>query len=238
MGLHINFTIHDARKLLFGLILFEICLVLIFSVHVLLGSPSRTIHKLFDLHGELNIPAWFSSVQLSMIGILFLLMSRRHESFHRPSRLFLSIVGAGFIFLSADEMVAIHENLSKALREVEWIPRFARNHGIWIPIYLTFGLIVLIAMYRDLWALWSRFRRESLILLGGISVFLLGGVGLEIISYEFFSGGPKSMLYQGEVALEEFLEMSGGSIILYGAILLALIEQPHVDHDANARDSV
>jgi len=52
--------------------------------------------------------------------------------------------------------------------------------------------------------------------------FLLGGVGLEAIGYQFLRSGSTPLLYSAEVALEEFLEMSGASITLYGTILMLL----------------
>ena len=50
---------------------------------------------------------------------------------------------------------------------------------------------------------------------------MLGGVGLEIISYQFLREDETSLFYIVEVAFEEFLEMLGASLILYGAILFS-----------------
>jgi len=56
----------------------------------------------------------------------------------------------------------------------------------------------------------------------GMGFVVLGGVGLEAIGYQFLRSGSTPLLYSAEVALEEFLEMSGASVTLYGAILLLL----------------
>jgi hypothetical protein len=53
---------------------------------------------------------------------------------------------------------------------------------------------------------------------------LLGGVVLEAISNQFLRSDSTPILYTVEVALEEFLEISGASVTLYGAILLLLHE--------------
>jgi len=57
MRLYYDITVRDANILLIGLILFELCLVLIFAVDMALGSPRLSIQQLFDLDGEGNIPA-------------------------------------------------------------------------------------------------------------------------------------------------------------------------------------
>ena len=53
---------------------------------------------------------------------------------------------------------------------------------------------------------------------------LLGGVVLEAISNQFLRSDSTPLLYTVEVALEEFLEISGAIVTLYGAILLLLHE--------------
>jgi hypothetical protein len=222
MRLYCDITVRDANILLIGLILFELCLVLIFAVDTALGSPRLSIQQLFDLDGEGNIPAWFSSVQFFLIGLLFLLKSRQLDPDHSPSPLFLLMVSAGFIFLSADEVASMHEKLSVVFKHVAWIPRFKGDHGLWVFIYAIIGLILLLANLRAVAAMWNRYRHATSIMAIGMGFVMLGGVGLEAIGYQFLRSGSTPLLYSAEVALEEFLEMSGASVTLYGAILLLL----------------
>ena len=209
----IAFNAQDAKKLFFGLILVEMCLVLLFFSDWKRGT--------FDLDGEANIPTWFSSIQLFLIGAVFLPMTRRQEAHHIFRPLLLSIVGAGFIFLSLDEAARIHETITRSLRHVEWIPRFKGDHGIWVAFYLTIGSGIALASWRDGLAMWRFSRSAALAMITGIGVYVLGGVGLEVISYQFLLDGTPQ-LYRAEVALEEFMEMAGASLVLYGALLLDL----------------
>ena len=220
MRLSFDFSVRDATKVFFGLIFLDLCLVSIFAAAILLGSPSWRI--LFNLDREGNIPAWFSSVQLFLTGMIVLLRSREIDPGHSPSRLFFLAVGTGFIFLSADEAASIHETIGRALIHVEWMPRFKGGHGIWIFVYALIGLILLLACFRRLAAIWNRYRHATSIMAMGLGFALLGAVGLEAISYQFLRSGSTPLLYLVEVALEEFLEMSGASIMLYGALLLLL----------------
>lgn len=222
MNLDPGYTEKEASRLLVGLVVFELFLVLIYVADSWLGSPISAIHRLFDLDRESTIPGWFSSIQLFSIGIIFVLAARQCGPSDHPSGLFLVIVGAGFVFLSADEAAAIHEKITEVLTRIEWMPRFKGNHGIWIPIYLGVCLVLFLTTYREIRAMWIRFRRETLMMAVGITLFLLGVVGLEILSYEFLADRTSSSLYQAEVALEELLEMFGASVVFYGALLFAL----------------
>lgn len=220
MELRCDYTIRDVNKLIAGLIVFELCLVLIFAADTLLDSPIGIIHRLFDLDAEGNIPAWFSSIQLFLIGLIFLIKGYRPDPDRAPSPLFFLMVGAGFVFLSADEAASIHEKITYVLKNFEWVPRFRGNHGIWIFFYPLIGLILLCATFREIVALCNRYRRATFIIATGIGIFLLGAVGLEIVRYQHIDQSATPLLYKVEVACEEFLEMFGASVMLYGAMLL------------------
>ncbi|MEX0601448.1 MAG: hypothetical protein WD205_12435, partial [Rhodothermales bacterium] len=56
-----------------------------------------------------------------------------------------------------------------------------------------------------------------LFVIGGMSVFVLGAVGLEISSYLFLREGA-TLAYLLEVAAEEFFEMVGVTIVLLGIV--------------------
>lgn len=222
--LQINFTKNHAKKLLYRLVFFEITLVLIYVANVLSKHQVIIIHRLFDLDKEMNIPTWFSCLQLFLIGILLLFLCRYHERKKPPTSLFVSLFGLIFIFLSLDEFSKIHENVTRILVKVEWIPRFHGNHGIWIFLYLILGMIIVLATFRNISAMFKHYRRESLIIFVGMVIFLFGAVGMEIIGYYLKSKKDLLFLYTAEVGIEEFCEMLGGSIILYGTILYSFLK--------------
>lgn len=224
MRLYYDLTVRDANRLLAAFILFELGLILIFVANKVFDNPLETFRVWFDLAGEGTIPAWFSSVQLCLIGLVFVLGSRLIDPSDSPSPLFFRMVGAGFIFLSADEAASIHEGMTLMLRGFEWIPRFKGGRGIWVFIYLPIGFILFLATSRKLLALWRRYRRPTCIMAIGVAIYLLAAVGLEVIGFQFLRSGTTPLLYKAELVLEEFLEMAGASIILYGAMLWVLEE--------------
>lgn len=88
-------------------------------------------------------------------------------------------------------------------------------------MYTVIGVFLLVAgfyLLRPLLRTWKQFTWESLLILGGFAVLVGGAVGFEVLVYLYVE--PESMpdLYHLEIAIEEFLEMAGASIILYAAV--------------------
>lgn len=222
MGLHLTVDRKDARSLLLGLLSFELLLV---GLYVILpGIQIPRLFRLFDLDVEGNIPAWFSSLQLFMIGFLLILATRR-DSAPPPTSTFLILSGLVFIFLSMDEAAAIHEQISTVIGRPDWLPSFRGKRGYWIPIYFVILGGLLIAARQNLIVCWTHFRHETTWMLVGMAVFLMGAAGLEALAYEFLLQDFKPLnpaVYRVEVIGEEFLEMSGASLMLYAVLLFIL----------------
>lgn len=222
MKIYFDLAIRDLNKLFLGLILVELLLVAGYVLNVLWGSPSWIVTKLIDLDDEGSIATWFSSMQLFVVGLLFLFKSRHANAVELPSAAFFCILGLGFIFLSIDEAAAIHEKINIALKQIALMPRFKGDHGIWIYVYVLLAGTFLVLTLRNFIVLWKHSRRIAFIVVIGLLTFVTGAVLLEIIGYQFLRDDMASWRYVTEVALEEFLEMLGISIVLYGVLLLLI----------------
>lgn len=220
-GIHLSFTEKDAAKLLVALLMFEVLLVTTYLLGI--DSMPLKIGVLFDLDRELTIPAWFSSMQLLLIGILFLFSSHWPERHLISFPKFLYLAGIGFIFLSMDEAIAIHERLTSLLGHMksEWTPSFKGGFGTWMAIYIPILMGLMLAARRTIPTFFKAYPHQARILLAGATIFVLGAVVLEIVSYLYLRDDEASQIYKLEVALEEFFEMAGASLILYGTILCA-----------------
>lgn len=225
MNAKIDCTPQEARKLLVFLLGLELALV---ALYVLiqasgLGMPKGTVRALFDLSGDLSIPAWFSSVQLFVVGGVLLVASRNNRREQHLPSWFLVAGSLVFFFLSVDEGAAIHERITGAARswELNWL-LFKGGQGAWIAVYASIAVLVALSSARYFGMAWRHFRRETLIGFYGAAMLVIGAVGFEIISYLFLRSGSTPRLYKAEVVCEEFLEMSGVSVILYAALLLAI----------------
>lgn len=187
-----------------------------------LGDPVWIIRRLVDLEGEMNIPTWFSSLQLAVIGGVFgyiWFRFRRAPQRESPVTIVFLFAGLGFLLLSLDESTGLHESMSIAFRKVNWLPRFSDDHGIWISIYAVLGITALFTAWPQIRAMWAIFPRLVTLFATGAAIVVAGGVGVEIISYEFLVDAG-SVTYALAVSVEEFFEMFGATVILYSALRL------------------
>ena len=107
--------------LVLGLVAF--LLVLFSIIGQLLLKPTQPVHiqgiiTLFDLAAEGNLPTYYSSVLLLIAALLLFvvtLMERTIKSRYVPYWAFLTI---GFIYLSMDEILMLHEGISRFIRAV------------------------------------------------------------------------------------------------------------------------
>ncbi|MGB7441131.1 MAG: hypothetical protein WA919_08700 [Coleofasciculaceae cyanobacterium] len=208
-----------SNYLLLALIFLEISLVIIYLAGVVLLGRAFTP---FDMDGKMTIPSILQAVQLFLIGWIslyfFLVGSRPSQP---PSPIFSLTVALMFFYAATDELFKIHLQLRELLPIMS-------NHD-WKPIYLGIGFTTPLVFHRDLIALW-RFQSKAIIFITiGLVIFVLGGFGLEIIKDELLRPLLYPLFEQDElipflieklrVAVEEFSEMLGESLILYGVSL-------------------
>ena len=209
-----------ANRVVASIVLFELCLILVYWVDILIGEP-EPFHRLVNLDGEANIPAWFSSSQLLFGCLVAWVTALLQGSRNRPSGLFLFMIGSCFILMSMDETAQLHEGITGIIgtRYVDWLPTFLLTHAEIIALLLILALAGLRFMWRDLKAIWRWSRRESVLALAGMCVFMLGAAGIETLGYKFLQLG--SLVYKIEVTIEEFMEMFGASLVVYAALSFA-----------------
>ena len=198
--------------------------VLFVAAHLVLFAvaPESGLRFMFNLDKEVNFPSYFSALQLFLIGLVLTLLAPLTVARERVPAWFLILGGVGFFFLSADEMLSLHERLTRNLANIEWMPRFRDDHGIWIFIYLPLLVLGGALFWRPLLALWR--VRKGAIKLGllGAALVVAGAVGVEIPSYVFQLRDTTGWVYPLQVAVEEFLEMVGGTVILWSALRICL----------------
>ena len=227
----ISYDADDARHIFFLLVGCEITLMLVYIIVNIFGQGILwgPIEKLFNLDAEVSIPTWFSSLQLGAVGLLLLMGGWESRKQYSSYSSILIILGLAFLFLSVDECAMIHEKITKyvGMLDIDWLLLFTfkGNHGAWIAVYFFIGVAFILLNYRKIYMLWHCFRREVRYILIGIIVLLIGAIGLEILSYQFLRPITNRSLYMAEVAAEEFFEMIGVSIVLYGVMLLLIRSQ-------------
>ena len=73
---------------------------------------------LFDLDGERNVPAWFSSSMLFLCGFLLAMIAFFKKTEGAPYALHWSGLSIIFLYLSLDEAISIREGLNNARQRV------------------------------------------------------------------------------------------------------------------------
>ncbi len=200
------------RKIFWTLIVFTIGLLGIYSFFVLfghfLGGDLEVIiaHR-FNINEEANIPTWYSTMLLILVSaasFFIYYLGRRLTEHSFFQRTFWLVFGSVFCFLSIDEAAMIHEiiDLSTSLK---WVYIYAPGAVIFFLV-CAYYFVVVRKDDRDLrnW------------MMGGLVVFVTGGIVPEWISYSFHFPNSIQLI---EFVVEEGLEMVGTVMVLNGCLL-------------------
>ena len=176
--------------------------------------------RLFDLDGESNVPAWYSSVALFLCAPLLLLVSAEKGA---PYVRHWQILAVVFVLLSLDEAASFHESLSWTLQVA------LDSHGIfyyaWLIPAILFVLLILMVYRRFLWGL-PRETRSRFLVAG--AVYVTGAIGLEMVeSWYVELHGNQNLPMALTISVEEGLEMLG-VVLFIRALLLHLGPGPIV----------
>jgi len=182
-----------------------------------MGPSGARLLKVFDLDSEANPPAWWSGSLLLLVGVVLLVLVLRPLSDHprvRPLRGAFATLGLAFVFLSADEIGMIHEDLSGLLRGKDLVPTLF-GEGFWIVPYAVLGVVLVAALWRYIvrgWHLWGPQFRVALA--GGV-LFVSGGVLVEMVGYLVNRGLGTTPL---QICIEEMAEMTGEAVMLFAVV--------------------
>jgi hypothetical protein len=175
------------------------------------------VYRLINLDAEGSFAAWFSASQLFTAGFVFAAAALLRTI--DTGRIgFCVLWSMAFFFLSADEAVALHEKVTLIFRDVQFLPRFSGNHGVWIPLYSLLGVTFVAIIAKPSLQLRRSGNRGITVLFIGIAIFVFGAVVIEIASYGALRDPENRYIYQFQVVVEEALELIGVSTILLGAI--------------------
>lgn len=175
------------------------------------------ITYLFSLGLECNIPTYFIS-SLSFISSLLLLIITLFEHNRKESYVVKwAILAVGFLFISIDEIVQLHERL------IDPVSRLLNREDLGI---FTFGwvipgiaIVVLLALYFYKFIMTFRMALRLNFLWSAL-MFLSGAIGFELISGGYYSvHGSENLTYRMMQNVEESLEMAGLILFIWSLML-------------------
>jgi hypothetical protein len=211
------------------LLLADIVMAALYILDAALAHRYRRFSRLVNLDGEANLPTWYSSSQLLVLGLLlgaFAVVIDRRNSRSWP----FVVLAALCLGMSLDEVARIHESIGNksdvllpgGSREDSFFPRT----GIWMFLLgLPFLLVVVL-----LWRLSAPFLlgRERVARLYRVAfvVYITSVLGIEILSNFVSPGGLASVV---QVVCEELGEMLGLTLLVWATVELL------VSYDINVR---
>ncbi|MEL6438888.1 MAG: hypothetical protein AAFQ80_06495 [Cyanobacteria bacterium J06621_8] len=194
------------------LILFLLCLNILVIV---LGSNLESAPGvfLFNFNSEKNIPTLYSSAALiiSSILLLFIACSQYQK---KASYIPWFVLSGTFLFLSIDELFAVHEKLIKPMKEIFQASGFF--YYAWVIPY-GIALVIFTILYSKF--LFRLPKNIMLLFLVSGATFVLGAIGFELLGgrqAQVF--GEDTILYSVYYTCEEFLEMLGIATFIYALL--------------------
>jgi hypothetical protein len=181
------------------LVVLAVLAVALVLIHLVLNSYNYEVEEvpwlllqLFELDEENNLPTWFSSFLL-LNNAALLSLAAAHATRHKIQ---WSILAAGFLLLSIDEVAGLHETFHSAI-DTNW------------TIYA--GILVLVVGAAFVPFLLALPRRTAIWFMISGATFVSGALVVEYLSRDM---EEESLHYALAVALEEGLEMAGALLFL------------------------
>jgi len=187
---------------------------------------------LFDLNQEANIPTWYSGSLMLVAGLLSYTLSliephpfrgvapfsappeeRKLPRITRPNspNRYWRFLAFLFFYLSADEMVQLHERLDP------FVDKHLGAGGIfyfgWTVVALPILALLGLGLIRFVW---QQEKVTRILLLLSAGIFVMGGLGMEMAGGWYANRyGQDNLTFACLTIVEEFLEMSGLTALLY-----------------------
>jgi hypothetical protein len=102
------------------------------------------LNAIVDLREERTIGIWFQTLLFALTGVSFFLVSR-HPALPKFGKILLVLMALGFCFLSADEMLSLHEFMGYELEQVTGIVKdttLDQRGYSWVLLYAPAALVV------------------------------------------------------------------------------------------------
>lgn len=148
------------------------------------------------------------------------------------------MLAAGFVFLSADEVLELHESITKANKALDLgIPMFRDQNGAWVTVYAILAVILLLTIQKPLRRMIRSDPISAAMVAGGMVTVIVGAVGIEVGGYFDIGLLRKDWL---QIAIEETIELAGVSLVVVGSMrhLASVLQESRQDEAATISSSM
>lgn len=179
--------------------------------------------KLFNFNKEQNIPTLYSSLSLMIASVLLAFIASKHKILNQSYVPWLGLAFI-FLFLSIDEILELHENLTTPVRN-----SFNTSGLLYYAWVIPYGISVLIFTISYLNFLKQLPQKIMILFLISGGMFVTGAIGFELFGgrhdqlYGIDNLGY-SLLYTGE----ELFEKLGIAVFIYTLLLYITSQFTHL----------
>ena len=201
----------------------DLALGMAYILNELAGRPYVRLTAFLDLGKEGNLPTWYSSIQWFCVAILLGIFAHRNFSLSQRKSWLLLTLPLLFLVLSLDEVAQIHEWLGKMSDML--LPGGSRKNtlfsqtGIWMFAIGVPFLALFVVLILSLRIYFQRVPGAFAKIFLGTLFMLAGTIGIETLTNFITPGSVFGVL---QVLSEEFCEMLGGTIVLWGSYELVI----------------
>lgn len=185
---------------------------------------SYGIRGLFSLGNERNIPAMFSAALLLFAALLLLVITLHERNRGARDVAKWAILSAGFLLMSIDETVSIHERLIEPTRQLLGPGNLGVFYFAWVIPGSALVLVLGAFFLRFLLRLPAATR---CIFILAATLYLGGAIGMELVNGRYRELHGTEIIYHLMITAEESLEMAGAILFIYG--LLRYLADHHAE---------
>ncbi len=198
-------------------------LTLVSFVGYLFEASLGEFVKLISVGSDTSLPAWYSSLALLLCCMLLavIAVARRRTG----GRFALRWAGLSliFLYLSADEMLRLHERASDKVVQPAFRYLGVQAEGLlnypWIALYAPLVLVFAFAYFGFWIALPAKTR---FLFLAAAALFVGGGIGVEAFNALYDDlYGHEDLVAEAMTHLEELFEMMGVVVFVYALLSYA-----------------
>jgi TRAP-type C4-dicarboxylate transport system permease small subunit len=168
----------------------------------------------FDMASELSLPTYISAIALFACSVVLAVIALMTKSEQKRESWYWSGLAVIFLYLSIDEIIKLHEKMSRPVREALNTSGFLEL--AWVIPYGIFVVVFVLVYLRFLRSLPRQTRNQFIV--AGIA-YVTGAIGFELLSgNQLALHGERSIGYIALVTVEESLELGGTLVFLYALV--------------------
>lgn len=192
-------------------------------------GEERYLTQMFNLDEEINFPTYFSTFLLLTSSVLFLLIASSKRKIKDRFSLNWYTLSFIFFFMSMDEILMLHEQLSAPIRNVMHTTGFF--YFAWL-LPAVISLIIFIGFNINfLFSLPNKFQK---LFFSSAFIYVTGAFLMEMVGGKFLSFyGQNNMGYALVTTIEESLELFGIILLLYALLNYVKTELPSLSLKLN-----